>query len=223
MSFVVIIGSQGRMSKILQEIAAEKKIQTKNFSRDPSFRSIQDFNGSVGVIDFSLPDATSELVSLAETAKVPFICGTTGWKSTPERLKVFEKASKTIPVVWDSNFSEGIEVLCQMAEVLAKKTNSEVKIMDVHHIHKKDAPSGTALKIRDRMMSAQPSSKISIESIREGEVFGEHQISIELNGEKVSLSHSALSRRPFAEGAFKALAWAQKQKPGLYSMKDILQ
>jgi len=222
MSHVVITGSEGRMAKILRDVASELNIQTKAFGKSPSSREVSDFLGSKGVIDFSSIAATAEILALAAKAKVPLVCGTTGWKSADERGKVFMEAAKLIPIVVDSNFSEGVEILCRLSEVLAAMSSAEIKLTDIHHIHKKDSPSGTAIKIKERILSSNPKAKVQIESIREGEVFGEHRVEIGLNDERIAISHSAESRKPFAEGAFKALAWAAKQGPGLYTMKDVL-
>lgn len=211
------------MSKVLQAICREENRAFKLYSKKaPSELSVQTFEGSSGVIDFSLPEGTAEICEKARRAKVPYICGTTGWSQKSEIENLFCSSSKEIPIVRDANFSLGVEILCQTAEILARNV-PEISITDTHHSQKRDAPSGTALKIEERIKLANPHAKTLIQSIRLGEVFGEHRLLVSFQDQSLEFVHRANSRRPFAEGALKALAWAQQQKPGLYSMKDVLQ
>jgi len=209
------------MSKMLQEILSNEKKDFKIFARDASKRELQNFKGALGVIDFSSMEATPSIVKLCVEAGCPLVCGTTGWKSKAEAIKIFEVASQQIPILFDSNFSLGIEVFCQMAEKAALISDTAFKITDIHHIHKKDSPSGTALKIEARIRNIQPGAKIRIESIREGEVAGEHRLSFQLEHENLELVHRAESRQAFAIGAIKALDWLVNQKPGIYNMQDL--
>ncbi|MDB5036861.1 MAG: dapB [Bacteriovoracaceae bacterium] len=223
MKAIVLVGSTGKMSRILQELCQEQKLPFKVFSEKASpALQIKNFSGTKGVIDFSLPDATEKICRMAIEANVPYICGTTGWKSKSEIDNLFTEASKKIAVVKDANFSLGVEILSEASEILAKALSSELLITDIHHSQKKDAPSGTALKIEARMKKANPKSLVKINSIREGEVFGEHRILATFEDQTLEFIHRAHSRKPFASGALKALEWASKQKPGLYSMKDVL-
>lgn len=223
MSFTVIVGSQGRMSQALQNSFHQHWRPFKLFSpKAPVPLRVGDFKGSDGVIDFSSPDVSRLVVDLAFEAKVPLVCGTTGWKSPVDFDETFLVASKTIPIVWDSNFSLGIEMLSQVGELIAEKIGNPLSITDIHHMHKKDAPSGTALKLAKRIQEAKPGIQVSIQSVRLGEIPGEHRILASFEDETLEFTHRAHSRRPFSEGAMKALKWAQKQKPGLYSMKDVL-
>ena len=219
---VIIVGRTGKMARVLASCLADQKVAFKIYSQRQEQSDVTSFEGSAGVIDFSLPEATSSVLNLALNAKVPLVCGTTGWVSSQARSEFFREASGSIPIVWDSNFSLGIEVLSQVMEVVSRFGLPEIKIVDIHHSQKRDAPSGTALKLRDRGLSKNSQQKIHIESIREGEVPGEHRILVSLKDESLEFTHRALSRLPFAEGAIKALAWAQTQKPGLYSMKDLI-
>jgi 4-hydroxy-tetrahydrodipicolinate reductase len=219
---VIIVGRHGKMSRILATCLSEQGQAFKVYSAQRDQSDVSDFKGASGVIDFSLPEATASLLAMAVEAKTPFVCGTTGWASAEERQRIFGEAAKVIPIVWDSNFSLGIEALSQMMEVVSRFKLPEIQIVDIHHSQKRDAPSGTALKLKERGLQHNPQQKITIESIRVGEVPGEHKILISLKDETLELTHRALSRIPFAEGAIRALAWAQNQKPGLYAMKDYL-
>jgi len=220
---IIIIGLEGRMSEILQELLGALKLPYKIFSpKAPDSLRAENFKNSQGVIDFSKPEIFEKVIGLAMEAKVPFVCGTTGFSSDDFKQKLLEEASKTIPVVWDSNFSQGIEILCQMSELLSKNIVGHYSITDIHHTHKKDSPSGTAHKIKSRILNKNPKLPLEVLSIRTGEIPGEHRVLIGFGDESLELVHRAYSRQPFAEGALKALNFAQKQQPGIYSMKDVL-
>lgn len=222
MAEIIVVGFSGRMSQKVMEIL---KVQGKPFKvyseKAPHELRVNDFESSAGVIDFSSPEVSERVLQLALTARVPYVCGTTGWKSLQETKRAFENAGKSIPVLLDSNFSLGIELFCQAAEKWTRTITGRLHLTDIHHIHKKDAPSGTALKIKDRIEAASP-QKVDVQSIREGEVFGEHRLLLSFGDEELEVIHRAQSRAPFAEGAVRALEWLQKQKPGFYSMKDML-
>jgi len=223
MNFIVLTGSKGRMSQALQSACGLQKRSFKLWSESaPDSLKLQTWEGSRGIVDFSTPDVAPKIAELAEKARIPLIVGTTGWAKDLSFESIFAEASKIIPVVCDGNFSFGIEILCRITELLASKINEPLSITDIHHQHKKDIPSGTALKIK-KVFEAFSSKKVSIDSIRLGEIFGEHRLLVSFEDETLEFSHRAHSRMPFAFGALKALDWAQKQKPGLYSMKDVLQ
>lgn len=223
MTPIILVGYSGKMSKALQSLMAEKKTPFKIFSAQaPSELRIETFNGSAGVIDFSLPDATEGILAKVCAAGVPYVCGTTGFANKEGIIKSLAQASASIPIVFDSNFSLGVEILCAASELLAAAIKTPIEIVDIHHIHKRDKPSGTALKIRDRILSANQTAPIQIKSERIGEVFGEHKVIAQFADESIEFIHRAHSRLPFAAGALKALEWARNQKPGLYSVKDVL-
>lgn len=216
---LVIVGASGKMSKVLQEILSSQGIAFRIASSQDTTQSFQD---SRGVIDFSLPEVSKKLISYAVKGHVPYVCGTTGWKSAQEIRETFEGPSKSIPILYDSNFSRGIELMAQAAEIMARSRISPLRLVDLHHAAKRDAPSGTALKLKARMEALNPAAEIKIESIREGEIPGEHRLEVSLEGETLEIIHRASSRKPFAEGAIKALEWLESKKSGLYSMKDVL-
>lgn len=223
MAFVVIVGSQGRMSSMLQELCRQDRIEYRLYSTNaPEDKRVESFAGASGVIDFSLPQATNEVIKLCREARVPLVCGTTGWASEQERDMIFEEASREIPVVLDSNFSMGVELLCQTAELLAKQLDTGFGITDIHHHHKKDSPSGTALKLAKRIQEQNQNATVTFNDFRLGEIPGEHRVLVSWKDETMELMHRAHNRKPFAQGALHAYDWAQKQKPGLYRMKDVL-
>jgi len=210
------------MAKALQEACEQQGHAFKVFSEHaPSELQISEWKDCLGIVDFSYPAVASAVAALAVDAKIPLVSGTTGWEKNNSAKEVYAEAATKIPVVWDSNFSLGIELTCQIAELLGRHIGSSLKIIDIHHVHKKDAPSGTALKLEKRFqeVSSQP---VEIQSVREGEVFGEHRLWIEFGNENLEIVHRALSRQPFAAGALKALQWATKQRPGFYTMKEVL-
>lgn len=220
---IVIVGSSGRMSVTLQEVCHLHQISFKILSERarPEVRT-DTLIGFSGVIDFSLPAVSEEVIEQAREAQVPYVCGTTGWSNPLKTQDLFERASRKIPIIWESNFSLGIEVMGQMAEVLVKNLRQDLAIVDLHHDQKRDSPSGTALKLKDRIVGAHPKSHVEIASVRLGSIPGEHIIVASLPDETIEITHRASSRKPFALGALHALAWAQKQKPGLYPLRSTL-
>lgn len=222
MSLTLLIGEKGRMSLALQDVL---KSRSKNFLLVGDAKKTPQIDSSSkveGIIDFSAPEAAPDVVTLALHFKAPLVCGTTGWKSANSIQETFSLASRTLPIVWDSNYSLGVELLCQAAETVAKQGPQSILIEDIHHIHKKDAPSGTALKIEKRIREVAPNLPLTIDSKREGEVFGIHRVKFRFSAESLEFSHEAASRQIFAEGALAALEWLKNQKPGLYSMRDVL-
>lgn len=221
---IVIVGYQGRLARACQELLIRKNIDFRVFSKKaPEHIRVLDFKKSSGVIDFSLPQAAEEVSALVVAAKVPWVCGTTGWSAGDSSLESIRSASMHSPVVFDSNFSLGIEVLCQTAEILARALPDEkILITDIHHQNKIDSPSGTALKIQKRLLKVSPQLKIEHRDYRMGEVAGEHRVSVAWEHEWMELTHRASSKEAFSEGALRALYWAQKQPAGLYTMKEVL-
>lgn len=220
---IIVVGYEGKMARALREACETEKLPFKIFSeKAPKDLRVEDFRNSRGVIDFSLPSETKQLIEMAIEAKVPLVCGTTGFETELKIQKFFEEASQSIPILWDSNFSLGVEWACRSAEVLGQMAKAPIEILDIHHIHKRDRPSGTALKIRDRILAARPNAEIRIRSERIGEVFGEHRISATFDDQSVEIVHRALSRRPFAYGALLAFEWLEEKQKGFYSVKDII-
>lgn len=190
------------------------------------------------IIDFSMPEATSKMVWLAAKARKPMVIGTTGMNDAQE--KELQDASKECPIVYAANTSIGVTLLSALIEQAAQKLGPEwdIEVLETHHKRKVDAPSGTALMLgksaaKGRAIASpngpaldrsgpRPQGAIGFAVRRGGDVVGEHTVGFYGEGERIELSHIATDRRLFARGAIKAAQWVAEQRPGLYSMKDVL-
>ncbi|MBU4200640.1 MAG: 4-hydroxy-tetrahydrodipicolinate reductase [Verrucomicrobia bacterium] len=193
------------------------------------------------LIDFSFPSATVLHARLAAELKKAMVIGTTGLNEKDS--EGVRKASKKIPIVWSPNMSLGVNLLFAMVEQTARRLAAyDVEIVEIHHQHKKDAPSGTALRLaeatasargltlnaavihgRQGMVGERPAGQIGIHSLRAGDVVGDHTVIFATNGERLELTHRAGSRDCFALGALRAAEWVMGRKPGLYSMQHVLE
>lgn len=175
------------------------------------------------VIDFSLPGATLEVAETAVKHGTPLVCGVSGLGD--EQLQALRRASDSIPVVYDRNMSQGITVLGDLVARAAASLGSEfsVSINETHHVHKKDAPSGTALKLGETVTRLRGDREdIRYDSERRGEVPGDHEVVFSSPTETLTLGHSVTTRHVFAAGALRAAAWTAVRAPGLYGMHDVL-
>jgi 4-hydroxy-tetrahydrodipicolinate reductase len=193
------------------------------------------------LIDFSLPDGTERILSAAVAAGVPLVCGVSGLSDEQQAMVL--SASASIPLVYDRNMSQGIAVLTRLVSEAASALGPDfdVRIEETHHVNKKDAPSGTALKLGESIAaargrplkelmhfvpeadgSAPPAGQIDFRVERHGEVPGDHAVHFTSDSEHLSLSHSVKSREVFARGAVSAARWVVGQAAGLYSMDDVL-
>jgi len=193
------------------------------------------------VIDFSGHAATVEIAELCAKHKKALIIGTTGVEEAD--ASAIKKLASTIPIVWASNFSTGVNTLFWLtrkaAEILGP--DFDLEVVEMHHRLKKDAPSGTARSLaeilaevrklhlseaarhgREGITGERTKTEIGVHSIRGGDVVGDHTVIFANVGERVELTHKAASRDTFANGALRAAQWAVKQKPGLYNMQDVL-
>ncbi len=215
MKKIALVGSTGKMGSILSSLIEKDSL----FSLTLKLHSASSFEASLFseidlLFDFSLPSSLSSYLSICLEKQIPLVIGTTGFSS--EQEEAIQKASCKIPIFFSPNFSIGIA----LTTFFGKKASSffsKVSIEEKHHIHKKDTPSGTALFLQKEI---SPSSSIS--SIREKEVFGEHTLFFTSSQETLTIKHRALSREVFAEGALKAAHFLLQQKPGLYSMKELV-
>lgn len=199
------------------------------------------FAASDAVIDFTAPAATVAHAVLAAEMGTILIVGTTGL-SKDDEAKLAEAAKKTT-IVYAPNFSVGVNLLMALTERAAAILGDDydIEIVEMHHRHKVDAPSGTALglgraaakgravaldsvwcKSRDGHPGARPKGEIGFATLRGGDVVGDHTVMFAAEGERMELSHKASSRAVFAKGAVRAALWAKGQGPGLYSMRDVL-
>lgn len=193
------------------------------------------------IIDFSVPSAALDYLKLAAEKKCAMVIGTTGFSK--EEADQISARAKKIPCVFSPNMSVGVNLLFKLIADLAKQTGAEydLEIIEAHHRHKKDAPSGTALKLaqilaktlglnlsevavyaRHGMTGERKPNTIGIQSIRAGDIIGEHTVIFGGLGERLEIRHIAQSRDTFARGAIKAAQWVVHQKPGLYDMMDVL-
>ena len=192
------------------------------------------------VIDFSFHDATSGIVQLAAQNNKPVVIGTTG-HSAGERDAILAH-TQTIPIVWSGNYSTGVNLLFYLAGKAAAATDEtfQPEIIEMHHRHKADAPSGTAeglLKAvcdargtteekvrhgRQGIIGERPTDEIGVHAIRGGSVVGEHTVMLVSDNERLELTHKAGDRSIFADGAIKAAEWVVTREPGLYEMLDVL-
>ena len=176
------------------------------------------------LVDFSLPEGTDRVLEAVSRAPVPLVCGVTGLAE--RQLDALDRLAGQVAVVYDRNMSRGIAVLDAALVKVAGSLPGEFRaaVSEVHHVHKQDAPSGTALKLAESLAAARgvSPSEIRISSERRGEVPGDHEICFSTDNERLVLSHSVTSRDVFADGALSAARWAVRQAPGRYSMRDVL-
>ena len=193
------------------------------------------------IIDFTIPKCTFEILKIALKLKKRVVIGTTGFSKKEESL--IGKYSKKIPILKAGNMSLGINLLMYLTEIasgsLGKKFLS--KIFEVHHKHKKDFPSGTALMLAKGIATGKNknfhniigrkylnkktfpySNRINFNSIRKGEIIGEHEVKFSSGKEIITLNHEAFDRALYSEGALSAAKWLMTKKPGLYSMRDLM-
>ena len=196
---------------------------------------------SQAIIDFTAPNATIEFAALAAQARAVHVIGTTGM--TDQEIAALEPASRHAVIVRAGNMSLGVNILTKLVEKVSAALDDDfdIEIIESHHRHKVDAPSGTALMlgeaaaagrgvkladirdgIRDGVAGARTTGNIGFASIRGGDIIGEHDVLFAAAGEQITLRHLATDRRIFARGALKAALWGQTQKPGHYDMLDVL-
>ena len=220
---VLLVGAAGRMGRTVVDLAkADPKIQiVAECDLGDSIEAAMQ-NCDV-IVDFSHAGAIDEICRAASQHGKSLVIGTTG--HSQEQRRIIEKAAESLPIVFASNFSIGVNVLFWLthkaAELLGRDFSPE--IIETHHKMKKDAPSGTAKTLADVLKTVQEiQSEIPIQSIREGEVVGEHTVIFSGPGERVELTHRAANREIFARGALRATKWIMGRPVGLYSMQDVL-
>jgi 4-hydroxy-tetrahydrodipicolinate reductase len=201
---------------------------------------VKAFKDAQVIIDFSGPDATMRNLENAKKAGIPVVIGTTGF--TEDQKIIIKKYSESIPILLTPNMSVGVNVLFHLTEIAAKLMSDsfDMEITEAHHKHKKDAPSGTALKLKEILLESlgrseddvvygrhgitgeRPQKEIAVHALRGGDVVGDHTVFFLGDGERVELTHKAGSRNTFATGAVRSAMFLYNRKPGFYSMKDVL-
>ncbi|KIC49964.1 4-hydroxy-tetrahydrodipicolinate reductase [Tateyamaria sp. ANG-S1] len=196
---------------------------------------------ALAVIDFTAPEATIALSGIAAQARAAHIIGTTGMSD--EQIARLEPASRHCPIVRAGNMSLGVNLLTQLVKQVSAALDEDfdIEVVEAHHHHKVDAPSGTALMLgeaaaegrgvdlakvrdaaRDGITGARNRGDIGFSVIRGGDIVGEHEVIFAGAGERITLKHMATDRALFAKGALKAALWAQDKAPGQYDMLDVL-
>ena len=215
---ISVLGAKGKMGTRVLALAAEDpgvKIVCAYSRKDADLLGA--FLKCDVAIDFTSPLATQEILSAALQTGKPLVIGTTG--HSLEEKRAIEEASKVIPILYSANFSLGIALCLEAAAQFARalKPGCTIDIVETHHAHKKDAPSGTAIALANAA-GADPKG---ICSLREGEVIGEHTLIFKWGQEKIELKHTALSRDAFAAGALRGAQVLAGKGPGLYSVQDL--
>ena len=193
------------------------------------------------IIDFTIPKCTFEILEIASKLKKKVVIGTTGFTKREENL--IKEYSKKIPILKAGNMSLGINLLMYLTEITSSSLgrNFLSKIYEIHHKHKKDHPSGTALMLGKGIANGKNKNfynmigkkylnkktfpygnKINFNSVRKGEIIGEHEVKFSNGKEILTLNHEAFDRALYSEGALTAAKWLIKKRPGLYSMRDVL-
>jgi len=218
---VALIGARGRMGQTIVDLAKNDPkidIVAQCDLGDAIEAALKDCDVA---IDFSNASSIEEVCRAASQNRKALVIGTTG--HSPEQRTLIEKTAQLLPIVFASNFSVGVNALFALTQRTAEILGGEFKpeIVETHHTKKKDAPSGTA-KTLGEILKAELKIEIPIESIREGDVVGEHTVTFVGPAERLALTHSAGSREIFASGALRAAQWVVGQAPGLYSMQHVL-
>ncbi len=214
---LIVYGATGRMGQQVIRLAEEQKV----FNAVHPVKRFSDFKSKGDVIiDFSLPEALDALVEYATKNKIPVVSGTTGLGA--EQMERLRELSKITPVLWAPNMSLGVTLISKFLEGLSILSDWKFEIQETHHIHKKDKPSGTALRLKESIEKAIGKAIPVPESIREGEVIGDHVVKITGPFEEITLEHRATDRRIFAQGAIRAAVWLTEQPPGFYSLQNMI-
>lgn len=250
MIHIGICGSLGRMGQEIERClkdeqahsdkASNESAAVLGFAFDKGANLSELFEKSSVIIDFSAPNATKALLEFARTSPKPLVIGTTGLDE--KTLELMQSASVAMPVFYATNMSLGVAVLNLLAKQAATILKGfDIEIVEMHHRHKKDAPSGTAMTLaqsvasarnldlkkvrvsgRDGLVGERTKDEIAVMSLRGGDIVGKHTIGFYENGEFLELSHTATSRATFAKGAITIAKWLVCQNAGYYTMNDFL-
>ena len=225
----------------LVTLTESKKINKKINGIKIVLNTEQAFKKANLIIDFTIPRCTFQVLKIASKLKKRVVIGTTGFTKNEENL--IKKFSKKIPILKAGNMSLGINLLMYLTEIASSSLGKEFlsKIYEIHHKHKKDYPSGTALMLGKGIAIGKKKNfysllgkrylnkktfpygnKINFNSIRKGENIGEHEVKFSSGKEIITLNHEAFDRALYSEGALSAAKWLMTKKPGLYSMRDLM-
>ena len=250
---LAITGCMGRMGQQLIKsskknknfklvsLTENKKVNKKISGIKPNLNTNNAFKKSNVIIDFTIPKCTLEVLSIASKLKKRVVIGTTGFNKKEENL--IKNFAKKIPILKAGNMSLGVNLLIYLTEIASESLGNNFlsKVYEVHHKHKKDYPSGTALMLGKGIADGKNKNfnnligkkylnkksfpyknKINFNSIRKNEVIGEHEVRFSSGKEIIKLNHESFDRALYSEGALTAAIWLMSKKPGLYSMRDLL-
>ena len=248
-----ITGCMGRMGQqIIKSVKTDKNFElvtlteSKNINKKIngikiSKNTLENFKKTNLIIDFTVPSCTFEILKIATKLKKKVVIGTTGFSKKEENL--IKKYSKKIPILKAGNMSLGINLLMYLTEIASGSLGKNFlsKIYEIHHKHKKDFPSGTALMLGRGIAVGKNKNffnligkkylnkktfpygnKINFNSVRKGEIIGEHEVKFSSGKEIITLNHEAFDRALYSEGALTAAKWLMAKKAGLYSMRDLM-
>jgi 4-hydroxy-tetrahydrodipicolinate reductase len=225
----------------LVSVTEDGPVNKKVFGLRPQLNSVSAFKNANVIIDFTIPKCTLEVLKIASKLKKKVVIGTTGFSKKEENL--IKKYSKKIPILKAGNMSLGINLLMYLTEIASKSLGDNFlsKVFEIHHKHKKDHPSGTALMLGKGIAAGKNrdfynlmgkkylnkktfpyNKKINFNSIRKGEIVGNHKVLFSSGKETITLNHEAFDRALYSEGALTAAKWLMDKKPGLYSMRNVL-
>jgi len=225
----------------LVSVTENRLVNKKVSGLRPELNSVSAFKKANVIIDFTIPKCTLDVLKIASKLKKKVVIGTTGFSKKEENL--IKKYSKKIPILKAGNMSLGINLLMYLTEIASKSLGDNFlsKVFEIHHKHKKDHPSGTALMLGKGIAAGKDrdfynlmgkkylnkktfpySKKINFNSIRKGEIVGNHKVLFSSGKETITLDHEAFDRALYSEGALTAAKWLMGKKPGLYSMRDVL-
>ena len=250
---LTITGCMGRMGKQIAKsskkdksfkivsLTESKLLKKKIWDIEPQLNSIKALENTDVIIDFTIPKCTLEVLKIASKLNKRLVIGTTGF--TRKQELIIKNYSKKMPILKAGNMSLGINLLMYLTEISARSLNKNFKskVFEIHHKHKKDYPSGTALMLGNGIAKGKGANfinligkkylnkknfpfgtKINFNSIRRGEIIGEHEVKFSSGKEIITLNHEAFDRTLYSEGALLAAKWLMKKKSGLYSMRDLL-
>ena len=222
-------------------LTESKKVNKKINGIELSLNKEQTFKNTNLIIDFTIPKCTLQVLKIASKLKKRVVIGTTGFSKKEENE--IKKFSKKIPILKAGNMSLGINLLMYLTEITSSSLEKKFlsKIFEIHHKHKKDYPSGTALMLAKGIAKGKNKNfysllgkkylnkkkfpygnKINFNSIRKGEIIGEHEVKFSSGKEIITLNHEAFDRALYSDGALTAAKWLMTKKPGLYSMRDLM-
>ena len=250
---ITITGCLGRMGQqLIKSSKKNKRFKIKNLTENkliskkiggikPQLNTPNAFKNTDVIIDFTVPKCTIEVLKIASRLNKRIVIGTTGFTKKEENL--IKSHAKKISILKAGNMSLGVNLLMYLTEITSKSLNDDYlsKIFEIHHKHKKDYPSGTALMLGKGIADGKNKNlynligkkflnkksfpygkKINFNSVRKGEIIGEHEVKFSSGKEIITLNHEAFDRALYSEGALSAAKWLINKKPGLYSMRDLM-